>query len=104
MAKTLVSNAFSLNMVSEDNYGICVETVSLEDVVNAMPKSVIGHKELADSLASSWEGFVFNRETVTLGLLDTLFVIQYSGPRLPEGATSLPEGAKLKYLKITFII
>ena len=104
MAKTLVSNAFSLNMVEENNYGICVETVSLEDVVNASPKSVIGHKELADSLAQVWEGFTFNRETVTLGLLDTLYVIQYSGPRLPEGATSLPEGARLKFLRITFII
>ncbi|MDD3263382.1 MAG: hypothetical protein PHT94_00635 [Candidatus Nanoarchaeia archaeon] len=104
MAKTLVSNAFSLNMISENNYGMSVETVTLEEIIKNSPKSVIGHKELADSLASSWEGFTFNRESVTLDMDDTLFVVQYSGPRLAEGSTTLPDGAKLKFLRITFIV
>jgi hypothetical protein len=42
-----------------------------------------------------------NRATVQLTAGDVLFVAQYSGPRLPEGATSLPDGAKIEFLRVT---
>ena len=41
-----------------------------------------------------------NRATVALKEGDVALVGQYSGPRLPEGATSLPEGAAIKWLVV----
>lgn len=38
-----------------------------------------------------------NRIDVKLSPGDVALVAQYTGPRLPEGTTSLPEGAKLEW-------
>ncbi len=40
------------------------------------------------------------RPTVSLQSGDMLLVLQYSGPRLPEGTTALPEGAVVKWLLV----
>lgn len=32
---------------------------------------------------------------------DTVLVAQYTGPRLPEGATTLPEGAKIEFFAVS---
>ena len=34
----------------------------------------------------------------------TLFVGQYKGPRLPEGATALPEGAIVEWAMVLVVI
>jgi hypothetical protein len=39
-----------------------------------------------------------NRVNVSLKPGDAAIVGQYIGPRLPEGATTLPEGATIKWL------
>jgi hypothetical protein len=39
-----------------------------------------------------------NRATVSLKKGDTVVVGQYRGSRLPEGATTLPEGATIQWL------
>jgi len=38
-----------------------------------------------------------SRPTVKLTAGDKAVVAQYIGPRLPEGATSLPEGSKVEF-------
>ena len=58
-------------------------------------ESVVGHEDMANLL-----GVPFNRTTLRLVKNDVLYVAQYSGPRLPEGATELPEGASFKYYKV----
>lgn len=62
------------------------------------PTSVVGHENTA-GLFSSMLGrpVAMNRATVALNPGDELLVGEYSGPRLPEGATSLPEGAEIKW-------
>jgi hypothetical protein len=40
----------------------------------------------------------FNRATVTLAHGDKLLVAQYSGPRLPEGCKTLPQGSTIKWI------
>lgn len=63
--------------------------------------SCVGHPDMAKLISADLKMDIpFNRETVCLEDGDVLFVAQYTGPRLPEGATSLPEGAKIRYYRI----
>ncbi len=91
-----ISNAFSLQMLNSDAM-ISVEEISEEDFnnVKSTAKSVVGHEDTANVL-----GVEFNRENITLNKGDVLYVAQIIGGRLPEGATTLPDGFKFKFLKV----
>ena len=91
-----ISNAFSLQMLTSDAM-ISVEEIPEEDFNNVknIAKSVVGHEDTANIL-----GVEFNRESITLNKGDVLYVAQIIGGRLPEGATTLPEGFSFKYLKV----
>ncbi len=52
-------------------------------------------KENADKMRQLF-GSLYNRCDVNLDNTDMLIVFQYTGQRLPEGATELPEGAVLQ--------
>lgn len=41
-----------------------------------------------------------NRASVKLEPGEKMIVAQYSGPRLPEGTTALPEGAKIEFILV----
>ena len=98
---TYLSNAFSLNMVSFEDFALIrARKVKPADVPqNAI--SAIGHADTA-RVVSGILGFEVpaNRMNVSLEKDDVLFVAQYKGPRLPEGATQLPDGATLEFLEI----
>ena len=91
-----ISNAFSLQMLTGDAM-ISVKEITADDFnkVKATAKSVVGHKDTATVL-----GVEFNRENITLNKGDVLYVAQIIGGRLPEGATTLPDGFKFKFLKV----
>lgn len=99
-----VSNGFSLNMIpAEMSAGtIRFKKMQVQEVKTLLStcqyQSLIGHQDLAN-LVSQEIGLPvpFNRQTVTLVSGDQLVVAQYRGPRLPEGATTLPEGAVIEY-------
>ena len=97
-----ILNAFSLNMIS-GNADIVVREVS-ESVAARLADACVSAVGDADTAAvfSSVLGVTVpcNRATVTLKDGDLALVGQYSGPRLPEGATSLPEGATIKWLVV----
>lgn len=57
--------------------------------------SVVGHQQTAAIL-----GVAFNRVSVALEKGDILYVAQVVGGRLPEGATTLPEGYSMKFFKV----
>jgi len=64
--------------------------------------STVGHADTAAVFAGVLEVPVAcNRVTVSLTDGDKLLVGQYRGPRLPEGATRLPEGATIQWLIVT---
>jgi len=97
-----IANAFALSMLPTYTTNVEVREV------NALPTedyvSVIGH----DSLIPILEGitghtYPVKRISVKLTDTDTLYVAQYTGPRLPEGATELPEGASLVFLRVRVI-
>jgi hypothetical protein len=87
-------NAFSLQMVKLPS------TIKVEEV-SELPNglvSAIGH---IDTAAVS--GVPFNRVNVVVSSGDVCYVAQLQGSRLPEGATTLPEGFKFKSLKVEIL-
>ena len=97
-----ILNAFSLNMIVGDA-DIVVREVSptVAASLAAHCPSAVGHADTA-AVFSNVLGVPVpcNRATVALKDGDLALVGQYSGPRLPEGATSLPEGATIKWLVV----
>ena len=97
-----ILNAFSLNMIV-GNADIVVREVSQKVAASLAPAciSAVGHADTA-AVFSSVLGVDIpcNRATVALKPGDAALVGQYSGPRLAEGATSLPEGATIKWLVV----
>ena len=95
-------NAFSLNMIV-GNADISVREVSQKVAASLAPActSAVGHADTA-AVFSHVLGVEIpcNRATVALKDGDLALVGQYSGPRLPEGATALPEGAAIKWMVV----
>ena len=95
-------NAFSLNMLA-GNADIIVREVSRKVAASLAADcncvSAVGHADTAAVFASVLGVPVAcNRATVTLKYGDVALVGQYSGPRLPEGCSTLPEGAAIKWM------
>lgn len=99
-----VANAFSISMLPVG----AVTTVSFagprsatqvqEYLRNQSLESVIGHADTARLVGGQLgQELPVNRATVKLEVGEHLLVAQYVGPRLPEGATTLPEGARIDY-------
>lgn len=95
---TYVANAFSLQMVPRQLLGDvrfeAIEAPSAETLAAAT--SCVGHVDTAAVL-----GVPMNRINVTLNQGDTVLVGQLVGGRLPEGATTLPEGFQIAWIKVT---
>ena len=103
----LVCNAFSLNMVF--GFPVTVEVQEFANVQNVREylanfrvESAVGHADTA-ALFSNLLGVEIpcERRTVSLRQSQSIVVGQYTGPRLPEGATTLPEGASVRWLLVT---
>ena len=100
-------NAFSLNMLPpfEGEVVIKIRKLTLEEARTLLAggfTSAVGHEDTARLLTGLLGVEVpFNRTTVTLNPGDQAIVAQYRGPRLPEGATQLPEGASFEFFLVT---
>ena len=97
-----ITNAFSINMIAA--LGQVKVEFTPTDPQN-IPKDVvsaIGHADIANVISSDLGVKLEpNRINNQLAKGETIYVAQYIGPRLPEGATSLPEGATVKYFRVT---
>ena len=108
--RNVLSNAFSISMIMEmiwedkgDNFaGLPLSFKEIQpDAIPADLYSVVGHPDTARVLSGILGHDVpFNRETYKVQPGDVLYVAQYSGPRLPEGATQLPEGSNIRFYKV----
>ncbi len=103
MNKILITNAFSLNMLARLDANIKTEELSIPQVqeeLNNGFESAMGH---STELVSSILGMQIPMNRITNKIQDgeSILVAQYVGPRLPEGAVELPEGATLKFIKVT---
>jgi hypothetical protein len=65
----------------------------------------MGHADIA-RIASTQLGVEIpvNRTNVSLRPGDNVIVAQYMGPRLPEGAMELPDGARIEYFLVALSV
>jgi hypothetical protein len=99
----LLLNAFSLNM-TEHPAIIRTRPLIVEEARRLLAPgfaSAVGHADTA-ALFSAILGLEVpaNRMTIRLQPGDKAIVGQYIGPRLPEGATTLPPGAAILWLLV----
>lgn len=104
-----VLNAFSLSML-QDCYRatLDIEPTTLRGVQFELdlspPEFFIGHASTHELVARRLGcGTIppMRRESVKIKNGETVVIAQYLGPRLPEGATELPEGAKIEFFFVT---
>lgn len=92
-----IANAFSPGMVPSGDHSL--QIIDLTEArwrtLAEGAKSIIGHPDTARVL-----GFPYNRESVKIDRGDHLLVAQLQGGRLPEGATTLPEGFTFRYMLV----
>ena len=96
--RKIISNAFSLQMLEGDTVVSFTEIPQEEfERIKEDPTviSAVGHPDTAAVL-----GVPCNRVSISLDKRDILYVAQLTGGRLPEGATTLPEGFSFKYIKV----
>lgn len=105
-----IANAFSLSMLSNPVVTLDIEEISVweaRDYISANVDycvSCIGHADTAELLTGILNSpIAFNRVAVKLSEQDAMLVAQYNGPRLPEGTTTLPEGAYFTFYKVNVV-
>ena len=107
--RVVIANAFSLNMLALDDgpERLTIAATTRELVLEEIEEhgwkyeSIVGHADTA-AILSDQLGIVVpcNRATFSLEEGTLLIVGQYKGPRLAEGAKTLPEGAKIEWIAV----
>lgn len=97
-----LTNSMSLQMLDlTTSHTVKVTPVTETEIREANPKSIVGHQDTANVLATLLGVEVpMNRECVSLKGGDTLYVGQLTGGRLPEGATTLPAGFVIAFVRV----
>lgn len=109
----MLCNAFSANMLADFPVSVSFTEIDTDSArLNLMLaaeaageadfiQSAVGHADTA-AVFSAVLGLPVpcRRVTVSLSRGDVVIVGQYIGPRLPEGATALPDGATIKWLMV----
>ena len=108
MSKVTLTNAFSINMLHGTTM-VDFSEISIEKAKELIASAeefvcAIGHADTA-AVVGGILGVDLepNRVSVTLDFPEKLIVAQYTGPRLPEGATTLPDGATIKFWEVVEI-
>ena len=99
-----ILNGFSTNMLSDFPSDVRFAEISLDEAraLAADCMSAVGHADTA-AVFSSQLGVPVPAARVTVALHkgETALLGGYKGPRLPEGCTTLPEGATIQWLLVT---
>ena len=100
-----LTNAFSIQMIDSMANPVRVkfEEIKAKDIPRDVV-SAVGHEDTA-AVLSGILGFKVpvNRTSVFLNEFTEIFVAQLVGGRLPEGATTLPEGFRFKFFRVTIV-
>ena len=101
-----ITNSFSINMLDCETMVSFRKLNSADDVIECLSRhsndkiiSAIGHSDMA-KIISNDIGMEIPVQRMTISLdtsNDMVIVAQYTGPRLPEGTTVLPDGATIRY-------
>lgn len=108
-----ILNAFSANMLPALPISVTFTEVTASYVARRLGciradgetlDSCVGHADTARIFSSELSRYQpdieipANRVSVKLAPGEQAFIGQYSGPRLPEGATTLPSGATIRWI------
>jgi hypothetical protein len=103
--KKFLVNAFSIQMIQgmSDPVLVRFKEIKAKDIPRDVI-SAVGHADTA-AILSDILGFEIpmNRVSVSLDEFTELFVAQLVGGRLPEGSTTLPEGFRFKFFRVTML-
>lgn len=106
MGKIYITNSFSINMLNCETMVSFRKFKDVSDILEFLSRnkedeivSGIGHMDMANIVSKDIGiPIPMSRDTIKIDEKDdALIVAQYTGPRLPEGATSLPDGATIRY-------
>ena len=97
-----ITNAFSIQMLPHLATTLSFKPVTLEQAMKIMKTNVfisaVGHVDTANVVSNLLNMEIpMNRISVNLGNNDVLLVAQLSGGRLPEGATTIPDGMSIQF-------
>jgi hypothetical protein len=102
-----VCNVFTIAM-APDGGRLEYRQVTVDEARSLLQETeinqAVGHEQTV-TMANAQIGadlLQFNRVSVRLEDGDDLVLCQYVGPRLPEGATTLPEGAEIRWYHATY--
>lgn len=99
-------NAFSIQMISAlEEASVSFKKISIEQAKSLLANGVdsyVGHVDTA-AVINSMLGMEIpaQRRFGSLAVGETALVAQVIGGRLPEGATTLPEGMSLQFFQVT---
>lgn len=101
-----IGNAFSLQMLTTLPARVNIGTIPKHCVAEAAKQgtleSVIGHADTVTIVNKDLgSNLTVNRVNTKLAKGELMVIAQFMGGRLPEGATSLPEGVSLVYLLVS---
>lgn len=100
-----VLNAFSFNMIGHPSGFIRHKDITLEEARSLVANGVdsaVGHEDTAQAVSTLLGVSVpCARKSVDMRVGDTALLVQYRGPRLPEGTTVLPIDASLRCMYIS---
>ena len=107
MKNVVIANAFSINMIVPSGTTTLtlkpVDIDTIKDIIKGNDIiSIVGHADTA-AVFSTLMGIdiPMNRVSWKWDNDDILIVGQLTGPRLPEGATTLPDGASITWWMVT---
>lgn len=98
-----IVNAFSLNMVASltGSFNVNFEPIAPADIPRDV-QSGLGHDDIVYFVnKETGLSLVKNRCNNEFSHGDIFYIAQYIGPRLEEGATTLPDNSTIKYFKVT---
>ena len=97
-------NAFSVNMLNGDNHAVDFCPISGEEAHRFLSggfKSFIGHESTATLLSHQLGLDVeYIRQSYRFMPNDIVVLAQYTGPRLPDHAIQLTDGASIRWWQI----
>ena len=104
MSTLYLTNTLSLTMFPQKGHALIFQPITLDGARNLLRAeftSGVDHAQTA-AIASDLLGLPIKKQRIDIQLQpsDKLLVIQYRGPRLPEGATKLPPDTTLEFWQV----
>lgn len=93
-----IGNVFTFGFLASKNVDIKSRQITWEEFDQALQGEFVnymGHEDVARMV-----GLKQNRISISVKSGDVVYLAQYDGPRLEEGATVLPQGATLIPLRV----